>query len=121
MIVTMLPAKAVAAASSDGPQMYETLRLYLDSGNGLTENSNLTGAFSNERYASVWGWRENGYDSVEFTSTDPSIATVNSKGKVTAVKVRETLHCDGSSAQWNFLNGKTYTYDIDINKMFYNN
>ncbi|MDE7211686.1 MAG: Ig-like domain-containing protein, partial [Lachnospiraceae bacterium] len=90
MVVTMLPAKAVSAASSDAPDMYKTLRLYLDSGNGITENSDLTGAFQNERYASVWGWRENGYDKVEFASEDPEIATVSSKGKVTAVKVGTT-------------------------------
>ena len=34
MVVTMLPAKAVSAASSDGPDMYKSLLLYLDSGNG---------------------------------------------------------------------------------------
>ncbi len=86
MVVTMLPAKALTAASSDGPQMYKTLRLYLDSGNGITENSDLTGNLKNERYASVWGWRENGYKSVTFESADPAVATVSSKGKVTAVK-----------------------------------
>ncbi len=90
MVVTLLPAKAVSAASSDGPDMYKTLRLYLDSGNGITENGDLTGAFTNARYASVWGWRENGFESVTFESADPGIATVSSKGLVTAVKVGST-------------------------------
>ncbi|MDE7211572.1 MAG: Ig-like domain-containing protein [Lachnospiraceae bacterium] len=90
MVVTLLPAKAVSAASSDGPDMYKTLRLYLDSGNGITENGDLTGAFTNARYASVWGWRENGFESVTFESADPAVATVSSKGLVTAVKVGST-------------------------------
>ena len=29
MVVTMMPAKAAAAASNDGPQMYTTLKLYI--------------------------------------------------------------------------------------------
>ncbi len=88
MVVTMLPAKAVAAAESDGPQMYKTLLLYLDSGNG--EGSDITGTFKNERYASVWNWKENGYTEVTFESKNPDVATVNGKGKVTAVKVGKT-------------------------------
>ncbi len=88
MVVTMLPANAASAASSDAPDMYKSLLLYLDSGNG--ENSDITGAYKSERYASVWGWRENGYDEVTFESADTDIATVNSKGKVTAVKVGVT-------------------------------
>ena len=88
MLVTMLPAKAVAAAESDGPQMYKTLLLYLDSGNG--EGSDITGTFKNERYASVWNWKENGYTEVTFESKNPDVATVNGKGKVTAVKVGKT-------------------------------
>ncbi len=88
MVVTMLPAKAVAAAESDGPQMYKTLLLYLDSGNG--EGSDITGTYKSERYASVWGWREDGYDKPTFTSADPEVATVNANGKVTAVKVGKT-------------------------------
>ncbi|MDE7210136.1 MAG: Ig-like domain-containing protein, partial [Lachnospiraceae bacterium] len=88
MVVTMLPAKAVSAASSDAPDMYKTLLLYLDSGNG--KNSDITGTYPSERYASVWGWRENGYSKVEFACADTSVATVSSKGKVTAVKVGTT-------------------------------
>ncbi len=88
MVVTMLPAKAVTAAESDGPQMYKTLLLYLDSGNG--EGSDITGSFKNERYASVWGWREGGYDRPTFVSSNPEVATVNGSGKVTAVKVGKT-------------------------------
>ncbi len=88
MVVTMLPAKAVSAASSDGPDMYKSLLLYLDSGNG--EGADITGTYKSERYASVWGWREAGYTSVDFESADTSIATVNSKGKVSAVKVGTT-------------------------------
>lgn len=93
MVVTMLPAKTAAAASHE-PDMYKTLRLYLDSGNGegseAGEGNDITGNLKGERYASVWGWRENGYDKVMFESADTDIATVNSKGKVTAVKVGST-------------------------------
>ena len=82
MVVTMLPAKTAAAATADGPQMYKALLLYLD--------GDITGNYKSERYASVWGWKENGYDAVSFESADPSVATVSSKGKVTAVKVGKT-------------------------------
>ncbi len=88
MVVTMLPAKAVSAAASDEPGMYKSLLLYLDSGNG--KGSDITGTFESERYASVWGWRENGYNKPTFVSADPDIATVNGSGKVTAVKVGKT-------------------------------
>ena len=88
MVVTMLPANTASAASSDSPQMYKTLLLYLDSGNG--EGSDVTGSFKSERYASVWGWKESGYTEVTFESADPDVATVSSKGKVTAVKVGKT-------------------------------
>ncbi len=88
MVVTMLPARAVSAAESDGPDMYKSLLLYLDSGNG--EGADITGTYKSEHYASVWGWREAGYTSVSFESADTSVATVNSKGKVTAVKVGTT-------------------------------
>ena len=88
MVVTMLPGRAVSAAEEDGPQMYKSLLLYLDNGNGM--NSDITGTYKSERYASVWNWRESGYTSVTFESADPSIATVGSKGLVTAVKVGTT-------------------------------
>ncbi len=88
MVITMLPAKAVSAAASNEPGMYKSLLLYLDSGNG--KGSDITGTFASERYASVWGWRENGYNKPTFVSADPDIATVNGSGKVTAVKVGKT-------------------------------
>ncbi len=87
MVVTMLPGK-VASAAADGPQMYKSLLLYLDNGNG--KNSDITETYASSRYAKVYNWRESGYTEVEFESADPSIATVNSKGKVTAVKVGST-------------------------------
>ena len=37
MVVTMMPTKAAAAAESDGPQMYSTLKLYL--GGDVTETT----------------------------------------------------------------------------------
>lgn len=86
MVVTLLPSRAVSAA--DGPQMYSSLLLYLDNGSG--KNSDVTGTFASERYAKVYNWRESGYTAVSFESADESVATVNSKGLVTAVKVGST-------------------------------
>ena len=76
MVVTMMPAKAAAAAESDGPQMYKTLKLYV--------GGDVTGNYPEQRYAKVW--EKDGYE-VEFESSDESVATVNSKGYVTAVNV----------------------------------
>ena len=76
MVVTMLPARVAAAAESDGPQMYKTLKLYL--------GGDVTGSYEGQRYAKVWN---KGDYEVEFESSDENVATVNSKGYVTAVKV----------------------------------
>ena len=76
MVVTMMPAKAAAAAESDGPQMYKTLKLYV--------GGDVTGNYPEQRYAKVW--EKDGYE-VEFESSDESVATVYSKGYVTAVNV----------------------------------
>ncbi len=43
MVVTMMPAKTAAAASSDEPQFYPTLRLYID--------GDATGSIPAEKYA----------------------------------------------------------------------
>ncbi len=79
MVVTMMPAKAAAAASNDGPQMYTTLKLYI--------GGDVTGQIAEQRYAKVWN---KGDYEVSFESEDPSIAKVNSKGYVTAVGVGST-------------------------------
>ena len=79
MVVTMMPAKAAAAASNDGPQFYPTLKLYI--------GGDVTGSYEGQRYAKVWS---KGDYEVSFESEDPSIAKVNSKGYVTAVGVGST-------------------------------
>ena len=79
MVVTMMPAKAAAAASSDEPQFYPTLRLYID--------GDATGSIPAEKYAKTWN--KDGYK-ISFTSDDTEIATVNSKGYVRAVSVGKT-------------------------------
>ncbi len=79
MVVTMMPAKAAAAASNDGPQFYPTLKLYI--------GGDVTGSYEGQRYAKVWN---KGDYEVSFESEDPSIAKVNSKGYVTAVGVGST-------------------------------
>ena len=86
MVVTMMPTKAAAAAESDGPQMYSTLKLYL--GGDVTET------YAGQRYAKVWN--KDGYD-VEFESSDTSVATVNSKGYVTLAIVSGKARQPGES------------------------
>lgn len=76
MVVTMLPARVAAAAESDGPQMYKTLKLYL--------GGDVTGSYEGQRYAKVWN---KGDYEVQFGSDNTDVATVNQKGFVTAVSV----------------------------------
>ncbi len=76
MVVTMLPARVAAAAESDEPQMYKTLKLYL--------GGDVTGSYEGQRYAKVWS---KGDYEVQFGSDNTDVATVNQKGFVTAVSV----------------------------------
>ncbi len=76
MVVTMLPARVAAAAESDEPQMYKTLKLYL--------GGDVTGSYEGQRYAKVWS---KGDYEVQFGSDNTDVATVNQKGFVTAISV----------------------------------
>ncbi len=77
MVVTMMPARNASAASSDEPQMYTTLKLYV--------GGDVTGTYEGQRYAKVWN---KGDYSVEFTSDNEEVATVSAKkGLVTAISV----------------------------------
>ncbi len=68
---------ATPTPTPTGPQVYSSLRLYYD--------GDATGKYVSSRYAVVWN--RDGY-SVEFTSTNPEVATVGRrKGLVTAVGV----------------------------------
>ncbi len=77
MVVSAMPAQSAVAA--DGPQMYSSLRMYL--------NQSEDDDFPNERYAKIWNWKDD-YVKVEFESDNEAVATVTkNKGLVTAVSV----------------------------------